>query len=114
MTIIKPNSKPITESSPVLTGAEKAQLGTIKQFRHGSSQQPLKESIWIKESDKVIDKGDSGKVIVDIKKELYGIPAHLNVDKVKQNQSTYFADRTAMHIKTGLSEVEIEKREEKE
>ena len=52
--------------------------------------------------------------MVDIKKELYGIPAHLNVDKVKQNQSTYFADRTAMHIKTGLSEVEIEKREEKE
>ena len=49
--------------------------------------------------------------MADIKKELYGIPAHLNVDKIKQNQNTYFADRTAMHIKTGLSEVEIEKSE---
>ena len=82
MTLLKPNNKPVVDNSPVLTGAEKEQLGLIKQFRHGTSEQPLPESIWIKESD-IADKGKPGSVMADIKKELYGIPAHLNVDKIK-------------------------------
>lgn len=51
--------------------------------------------------------------MADLKKELYGIPKYLDVDKIKFNTSTNFADRTAQHIKTGLSEVIIEKPEPK-
>ena len=51
--------------------------------------------------------------MAEIKKELYGIPEHLDVDKSKSNANTNFADRTAMHIKSGLSEVIIEKVERK-
>ena len=52
--------------------------------------------------------------MAEIKKELYCIPTHLDVDKCKTNVNTNFADRTAMHIKSGLSEVIIEKPQRKD
>ena len=47
-------------------------------------------------------------VMAEIKKELYGIPKHLDVDTCKTNVNTNFADRTAQHIKSGLSEIIID------
>ena len=53
---------------------------------------------------------DDGEVsvVAKMKKELYAIPKHLDVDKIKQNQVTNFADRTAVHIKNGLTEVQLD------
>ena len=46
--------------------------------------------------------------MAEIGRELYGIPKHLDVDTCKTNVLTNFADRTAQHIKSGLSEIVVE------
>ena len=46
--------------------------------------------------------------MAEIGRELYGIPKHLDVDTCKTNVKTNFADRTAQHIKAGLSEIVVE------
>ena len=44
--------------------------------------------------------------IVDkMRRDLYAIPSNIDVDKIKDNQVVNFADRTAMHIKNGLTEI---------
>ena len=62
-------------------------MATIKQFRHGAA-----ESISLSKSDEKAQKEESptyrkkkGNVMAEIKKELYGIPKHLDVDKSKFN-----------------------------
>ena len=42
-----------------------------------------------------------------MKRELYSIPEHLDVDKIKMSKTANFADRTAVHIKNGLTEVQL-------
>lgn len=43
-------------------------------------------------------------------RNLYMIPEHLDVDTAKENENVRFADRTALHLKNGLTEVVVEKR----
>ena len=85
-------------------------MGTIKKFKPGSAE-PLSLS---KTDDKTATpntppRKKSKMVMAEIKKELYGIPKHLDVDNCRSNIQTNFADRTAQHIKSGLSEVIIDK-----
>ena len=42
-----------------------------------------------------------------MRRDLYTIPDNLDVDKIKQSRMAYFADRTAVHIKNGLTEVQL-------
>ena len=51
--------------------------------------------------------GGDGKdhAVLKMKRELYSIPEHLDVDKIKLSKEACFADRTAIHIKNGLTEV---------
>lgn len=48
---------------------------------------------------------ENDDVVRKMKRELYAIPDHLDVDKIKQSRTACFADRTAVHIKNGLTEV---------
>ena len=44
--------------------------------------------------------------IVDkMRRDLYALPEKIDVDKINENQVVNFADRTAMHIKNGLTEI---------
>ena len=43
-----------------------------------------------------------------MRRELYQIPEHLDVDKIKSSREACFADRTAVHIKNGLTEVQLQ------
>lgn len=43
-----------------------------------------------------------------MKRELYAIPKDLDVDKIKKTTATNFADRTAVHIRNGLTEVQLD------
>ena len=45
--------------------------------------------------------------ILTEKKELFKVPEHLDVDKIKQMDSVRFADRTSEHLKNGLVEVRV-------
>ena len=42
-----------------------------------------------------------------MRRQLYSIPEHLDVDKIKLSREACFADRTATHIKNGLTEVQL-------
>lgn len=43
-----------------------------------------------------------------MRRELYSIPENLDVDKIKSSREACFADRTAVHIKNGLTEVQLQ------
>ena len=45
--------------------------------------------------------------ILTERKELFKVPEHLDVDKIKQMDSVRFADRTSEHLKNGLVEVRV-------
>ena len=87
-------------------------MATIKQFHPGTAE-PL--SLSKSDEKSPVEKTPpsprkrSKNAMAEIKKELYEIPKHLDVDNCKTNVNTNFADRTAMHIKSGLSEVIIDK-----
>ena len=51
---------------------------------------------------------EDASIVQRMKRDLYTIPKHLDVDKIKQTTSTNFADRTAVHIKNGLTEVQLD------
>lgn len=44
--------------------------------------------------------------IVDkMRRDLFALPEHIDVDKINDSTVVNFADRTAMHIKNGLTEI---------
>lgn len=51
------------------------------------------------------DSDNEDNAVEKMRRELYTMPEHLDVDKIKQSKVAYFADRTAVHIKNGLTEV---------
>ena len=109
MTLIKPTEEQNEQAGvSVLSHTQQSQMATIKQFKPGS-EEPLSLSKVDGQDDSVTaTRKKPVNVMAEIKKELYGIPKHLDVDTCKTNVNTNFADRTAQHIKSGLSEIIID------
>ena len=89
----------------VLNPKQQKELTTIMQFKHSNDSK--KVNMTADGLPKMIDSDDEGgdAVVRRMKRELYSIPDHLDVDKIKQSREACFADRTAVHIKNGLTEV---------
>ena len=60
-------------------------MATIKQFRHGAAESMSLSKNEDKSGKEGLNKKKPGNVMAEIKKELYGIPKHLDVDKSKYN-----------------------------
>ena len=60
-------------------------MATIKQFRHGAAESMSLSKNEGKSPNEGTNKKKQGNVMDEIKKELYGIPKHLDVDKSKYN-----------------------------
>ena len=110
MTLTRPTEEQNEQAGvSVLSHTEKSQMATIKQFKPGSDE-PLSLSTTAGPSDGTNAAAPKKpvNVMAEIGRELYGIPKHLDVDTCKTNVLTNFADRTAQHIKSGLSEIVVE------
>ncbi len=88
----------------MLNPKQQKDLKAIINFKHskdggtGDTQ-----AIFSRKYDSDSDAEDDA--IEKMRRDLYTIPDNLDVDKIKQSRMAYFADRTALHIKNGLTEV---------
>ena len=68
-------------------------------FKHSKDGQPAVQQ--------EIEREGEDSAVQKMKRKLYAIPDHLDVDKIKLSREACFADRTAVHIKNGLTEVQL-------
>ena len=76
------------------------------QFKHSNDSKKVQEVGGLPTAI-VPDDEEDQSVVARMKRDLYAIPGHLDVDKIKQSKVANFADRTAVHIKNGLTEVQL-------
>ena len=88
----------------VLNPKQQKELKAIMLFKHSKDGQP-----GAGQQPKSTDErdGEETNAVQKMRRQLYSIPEHLDVDKIKLSREACFADRTATHIKNGLTEVQL-------
>ena len=92
--------------SDVLNPKQQKDLTTIMQFKPSNDSKKVQETAdGLPTAIQPDSDDENSNIVKKMRRELYQIPDHLDVDKIKSSRQACFADRTAVHIKNGLTEV---------